>query len=60
MSARETGDDYIRVTVLLATVLLLTALGQRFQIVGPRIGILIVAFAMLAVSLYLIVTYPRA
>ena len=30
--ARETGDRYVRVTVFLATVLLLTAISQRFRI----------------------------
>jgi hypothetical protein len=60
VSARETGDEYIRITVLLAMVLLLTALGQRFKIPGPRIGILAVAFAILAVASYCIATYPRA
>ena len=27
----ETGDQYVRITVLLATVLLITAIGQRFR-----------------------------
>jgi len=27
----ETGDQYVRITVLLATVLLITAIGQRFH-----------------------------
>ncbi len=60
VSTRETGDRYVRVTVLLATVLLLTALSQRFKITGPRIGVLVVAFAMLGVALYWIATFPRA
>jgi hypothetical protein len=60
VSSRETGDQYVRITVILATVLLLTALSQRFKILGPRIGILAVAFAMLAVAMYLIATFPRA
>lgn len=60
VSARETGDEYIRITVLLAMVLLLTALGQRFKIPGPRLGVLAVAFVMLGVALYLIAIYPRA
>ena len=60
VTAREKGDDYIRVTVVLATVLLLTALSQRFKIRGPRIGLLAVAFVMLAVALFWIATFPRA
>ncbi len=60
IAAREAGDAYVRVTVVLATVLLLTALGQRFKIRGPRVGVLVVAFAMLAVAIFWIATFPRA
>ena len=34
VSTRETGDSYVKVTVFLATVLLLTALSQRFELFG--------------------------
>lgn len=57
---RETGDQYIRVTVVLATVLLLTALSQRFRSRKPRIGLLGVALMMLAVAVYWIALFPRA
>jgi hypothetical protein len=60
VETRETGDKYVRITVILATVLLLTALSQRFKIRGPRVGILWVACVMLAFALYWIVTFPRA
>ena len=60
MSARETGDKYVKVTVLLATVLLLTAIGQRFEIFGPRVAVLAVAFVLLAVSTSRILTLPLA
>jgi hypothetical protein len=56
---RETGDEYVRITVVLATVLLITALSQRFRIRGPRVGLLAVAFVMLAAALYWILTFPR-
>ena len=46
--------------MVLATVLLLTALSQRFKIRGPRIGILCVACVMLAFALYWIANFPRA
>lgn len=59
VSMRETGDSYVRVTVFLATVLLLTALSQRFEILGPRIAVVAVAFALLVVSTYWILTFPR-
>jgi hypothetical protein len=60
VTSREKGDEYVRITVVLATVLLLTALSQRFQIRGPRVGLLSVAFVMLAVAVYWISTFPRA
>ena len=43
VSTRDTGDDYVKVTVFLATVLLLTALSQRFRVLGPRIAVAAVA-----------------
>jgi hypothetical protein len=60
VSMRETGDKYVKITVFLATVLLLTALSQRFEILGPRVAVIAVAFALLAASTYWILTFPRA
>lgn len=60
VNMRETGDKYVRITVFLATVLLLTALSQRFEIFGPRVAVVAVAFALLAVSTYWILSFPRA
>jgi hypothetical protein len=57
---RETGDDYVKVSVFLATVLLLTALGQRFEILGTRVAVLAVAVLLLIASASLILTYERA
>ncbi|MGC1650354.1 MAG: hypothetical protein WA741_31410 [Candidatus Sulfotelmatobacter sp.] len=57
---RESGDQYVRITVSLATVLLLTALSQRFDILGPRIAVVAVAFVLLVLSTYWILTFPRA
>ena len=59
VSTRETGDQYVKTTVSLAVVLLLTALGQRFEILVPRIGVLAVAFFLLIISTFWIVTLPR-
>jgi hypothetical protein len=58
--SREHGDEYVRVTVLLATVLMLTALAQRFKVAGPRMGLLAVAFVLLSVGTYWVLVYPRA
>ena len=60
VSTRETGDDYIRITVILATVLLLTALSQRFKVLAPRVGLLVVACVMLVFAIFYIATFPRA
>ena len=57
---RETGDRYIRITVVLATVLLLTALSQRFKIHAARFGLVGVAFVMLVVAMVWIVNFPSA
>jgi hypothetical protein len=57
ISMRETGDKYVKVTVFLATVLLLTALAQRFEIFGPRAVVVAVTFVLLFVSAYWILTF---
>jgi hypothetical protein len=54
-----TGDRYVRVTVLLATVLLLTAISQRFRITVVRTGLLCMAFVVLAIPLWNLLTLPR-
>jgi len=59
VSSREIGDQYVKVTVLLATVLLLTALSQRFKQLGPRMAIVAVAFVLLFIGAYLLVQLPR-
>lgn len=60
LNSRETGDEYVRITVVLATVLLLTALSQRFKIHAARVGLVGVAFVMLSFAVYWIATFPRA
>jgi hypothetical protein len=60
VSTRDTGDDYIKVTVFLATVLLLTALSQRFKVLGPRIAVAAVAVVLLCISGYWLLILPRA
>jgi hypothetical protein len=57
--ARETGDDYVRVTVTLATVLLLTAISQRFRDHKIRLGLIVVAMLLLCFPLWRILTLPR-
>jgi hypothetical protein len=57
--ARGRSDDYVRVTVLLATVLLLVAISQRFRTHQVRVGLAVLALALLAIPLYRIITLPR-
>lgn len=57
---RETGDQYVKVTVLLATGLLLVALGQRFKLRAPRVAIVVIALTLLAGSAAYLLTLPRA
>jgi hypothetical protein len=58
--ARQYSDEYVRVTVTLATVLLLLAISQRFKARGVRLGLLVVAALLLCFPLYLILALPRA
>ena len=58
--ARERGDRYLKVTVLLATVLFLTALAQKFKVHRVRIALLAVCAALLTIALVSIAGYPRA
>lgn len=60
VSSRETGDEYVRITVVLATVLLLTAISQRFRIHAARLALVVIAFSMLIVAIAWISTFPRA
>jgi hypothetical protein len=57
---RETGEKYVRVTVILAMVLFLIALGQRFKIKQVRVGVLVGAGVFLAYAAILVTGLPRA
>jgi hypothetical protein len=57
--ARYTGDRYVRVTVFLATVLLLTAISQRFRIKSIRTGLVVFSFVLLVVGLWSLLKLPR-
>ncbi len=56
---RSTGEHYVRVTVILAAVLFLIAIGQRFKIRGVRYSVNTVAGIFLVYALTLIATYPH-
>ena len=55
----ETGDQYVRITVLLATVLLITAIGQRFRFKTVRIAFMILACLLLCLPLLQLLMLPR-
>ncbi len=57
---RELSDQYVRVTVTLATVLLLMAISQRFKTRAVRLGLLVVAALLLCFPVFHILTLPRA
>jgi hypothetical protein len=57
---RENADQYVRATVMLATVLLLIAISQRFKTRLVRIGLLVVAALLLSYPVYHILILPRA
>ena len=57
---RQLSDEYVRATVTLATVLLLIAISQRFNIRGVRFGLLLIAMLLLCFPVYHILTLPRA
>ena len=58
--ARDHSDEYVRVTVMLATVLLLLAISQRFKTRGVRLGMVVVALVLLSLPIYHILILPRA
>ena len=58
--ARDRSDQYVRVTVMLATVLLLMAISQRFKTHAVRVGLAVLAALLLCFPLYRIFTLPRA
>ena len=54
------SDKYVRATVILATVLLLVAISQKFETRGVRIGLVAMAMLLLCLPIYHILTLPRA
>jgi hypothetical protein len=57
--ARDYSDQYVRETVMLATILLLTAISQRFRTHNVRIGLAVVAMLLLCFPIFRILTLPR-
>lgn len=57
--ARAIADDYVLNTVFLATVLVLAAISQRFQIKSIRTGLIILSFLLLLFAIMNISMLPR-
>ena len=58
-AARETGEKYVRDTVLFASVLFLVALAQRVKGRGPRLGTNIIAVVLVTFTLVSVLLLPR-
>ena len=58
-SARETGEKYVRDTVLFASVLFLVAIAQRQRSRGARLAANGIAIALLIFTMVSVVTLPR-
>ena len=57
--ARSIADDYIRTTVVLASVLFLLAIAQRFRVRGVRIAVLAVSSVLLLYGMVTITSFRR-
>jgi len=57
--ARDTANEYVRATVLFASVLLLVAIAQRFSVHGVRIAANVLALVLLAYAVWSVARLPR-
>jgi hypothetical protein len=57
--ARETAEQYVRMTVLFALVLFLVAMSQRFRVFGVRVTMIVMALGLLGYGIYDLATLPR-
>ena len=58
--ARDNADDYVRLTVILASVLFLAAMSQKFRSRWVRVALVAIALLMLCVPVWRLLTLPRA
>lgn len=58
--ARQHSDNYVRTTVMLATILLLIAVSQRFKVYRVRVAVSAFATLLLCLPLYTLLRLPRA
>jgi hypothetical protein len=55
----ETADDYVRITVLLASVLFLVGISGHFRVHVARVGLISVSGAILVYAVVLLITAPK-
>ena len=55
----ETADDYVRITVLLASVLFLVGISGHFRIHGARVGLIAVSGAIMTYGIILLIIAPK-
>ncbi len=55
----ETADDYVRITVLLASVLFLVGISGHFRIHSARVGLVCVSGAVLTYAVVLLIMAPK-
>ena len=60
VTSRETGENYVRLTVILAAVLFLIAVGQRFKIRAVRIAVTVTASVFLVYAIVTALSYKLA
>lgn len=60
VESRDRAEHYVRITVLLAAVLFLIAIGQRFTFRVVRLSMLGVAGVFIVYTVIILLTYPRA
>ena len=58
-AAQTRAHEYVFTTVVLATVLFLLALSQRFGLSQARIVVLVIAGSLMTYGLITIITFPR-
>lgn len=57
--AAETADEYVRVTVLLATVLFMVGISGHFRVRAARYGLVAVAVVILAIAITVLLASPK-
>ncbi len=57
--AAGNADDYVRITVILASVLFLVGISGHFRIKSARVGLIVVACSILTYSIVLLATAPQ-